>query len=84
MIPGFNEKEWPFEVQIDNPDGSMEQSTYAKENGDGTVSFISWGDRGPVVKTVTNELTTLRERLGDLESKWHERFREIFGFDLRK
>lgn len=84
MIAGFNEKDWPYEVQIDTADGLREYSQYGKDNGDGTASFISWGENGPFVKIVPIEIITFRERPWELEEKWHARFREIFGLDLRK
>ena len=75
--------EWPFEAQIDAPDGAREYSQYAKDNGDGTVSIISWGDNGPMVKTFPIEQATLKGRPWELAEKWYVLFREIFGSDLK-
>lgn len=74
--------EWRFEVQIDTPDGSREYSQFAKDNGNGTVSIVSWGSSGPEIKTFPVELATLKERPWELAEKWHTLFRKIFGADL--
>lgn len=71
--------EWPFEAQLDTPDGSREYSQFAKNNGNGTVSIISWGDSGPEIKTFPIEQATLKERPWELSEKWYALFREIFG-----
>jgi hypothetical protein len=75
--------EWPFEAQIDAPDGAREYSQFAKDNGDGTVSIISWGENGPMVKTFPIEQATLKERPWELAEKWYALFRKIFGSHLK-
>ena len=71
--------DWPFEAQIDLPNGSREYSQHARKNTDGTVSVISWGPNGPAEQTFAAKYVTLKERPWELAQKWYVLFALLFA-----
>lgn len=71
-------REWPFEAFIEHPDG-REYSQFARDNGDGTVSFISWGEEGPSIQTAPQSVVTLKERPWEKAKRWQNLYAEVYG-----
>lgn len=71
-------KEWPFEVHVEYP-GGREYCQFAKDNGDGTVSVISWGENGPAAKVVPKSQVRLKVRPWEKAKAWRDLYAEAYG-----
>lgn len=71
--------DWPYEVQIDLPDGNRKYSQHARKNGDGTVSAIFWGPTGPAEEVFDSDYATLKERPWELAQRWYALFALLFA-----
>ena len=72
-------EEWPWEALVQFADeGGQIYSQFAKDNGDGTVSIIDWGETPPVERTFPKNQVALQERDQDKSERWSELYEKVY------
>ena len=72
--------EWPSEVVVSFDDGGQEYSQFARENDDGTVSYL-WLEfpDGYQERTVPKTNARLTKRPWEVAKRWQDLFQEVYG-----
>jgi hypothetical protein len=80
MPEEIDPKRWPFEVEIEHPDGSREYHQQARDNGDGTVTVNELHfPEGYVERTYPADRVTLRQRPWERAAQWYELYERVYG-----